>query len=73
MRPETIKTVTTHEGNRRHIIRDGRGVNSPPGEWPICLCTYLDIKPESIKEHKNMKEVESLCENCRKRMVKDGR
>ena len=72
MHPEIIRSVEIRGGSKRHIIRDGRRVHSPPSEWPICLCTHLDILPGTVEVHEDVEEIENLCKNCEQRMVDNG-
>lgn len=72
MKPEIIRTVKSVSGDKRHILRGGKSPDDPPSFWPICVCTYLDMEKDSVKEYDSMDEVENLCENCENRVIDDG-
>lgn len=73
MAPDVIKSVETKTGGKRHILREGKRVDDPPSSWPICVCNYINMDEDSVQEHDSVDDIENLCENCRKRVINNGR
>lgn len=72
MSPQTIKSVSTVKGHKRHVLREGRSPMSDPSMWPICVCNYVEVDEDSVEEHESIDDIDNLCKNCRKRVINSG-